>query len=290
MNNNDYILRASAGDGQVRIFVADTKNTVQQAFDYHKTSPVISAALGRTLTGAAIMGLMLKNESDMLTIRIDCDGPAKGLMVTADAKGRVKGYPFNPVVDLPLKENGKLNVQEALGFGDITVIKDMGLKEPYCGTTPLLSGEIAEDLAYYFTQSEQTPSAVALGVLVDRDYSIKQAGGFIVQMLPGASPEAAERLEENIGKMRSVTDMLDGGMTPENILDQITDGMECKVLDRVPVEYYCNCSRERVEKALISLGSNELKSMIEEDGKAEVHCHFCNKDYNFSKEELEALL
>jgi molecular chaperone Hsp33 len=289
-NNKDYILRASAGDGAVRIFVADTRNTVQQAFEHHKTSPVISAALGRTITGTAIMGLMLKNEKDMITVRIDCDGPAKGMMVTADANGHVKGYPFEPIVDIPLKKNGKLDVQEAMGFGDITVIKDMGLKEPYCGTTPLLSGEIAEDLAYYFTQSEQTPSAVSLGVLVDRDYSIKQSGGFIVQMLPNADDETAAKLEENIKNLKPMTEMLEEGKTPEEILNLIADGFEPKILDKIPVEFYCNCSKERVKSAIASLGKVEIQKIIDEDGKADVHCHFCNTNYHFDKSELEELL
>jgi molecular chaperone Hsp33 len=290
MEKKDYILRASAGDGAVRIFVADTRNTVQQAFEHHKTSPVISAALGRTMTGAAIMGLMLKGEKDMITVRIDCDGPAKGFMVTADAHGRVKGYPFEPVVDIPLAKNGKLDVQEAMGFGDITVIKDMGLKEPYCGTTPLLSGEIAQDLAYYFTQSEQTPSAVSLGVLVDRDYSIKQAGGFIVQMLPNADEETAAKLEEKINKLKPMTEMLEEGKTPEEILDMIAGEFNPKILDKVPVEFYCNCSKERVRSAIASLGANEIQKIIDEDGKADVHCHFCNTDYHFDKEELEEIV
>lgn len=286
----DYILRASAGNGAVRIFVADTHDTVQKAFELHRTSPVMSAALGRALTGAAIMGTMLKNDDDLVTITIKGDGPGKGLTVTSNSKAQVKGYVYNTVVDLPLKPNGKLDVQQALGFGDLTVIKDIGMREPYVGKIPLISGEIAEDLTYYFAKSEQTPSAVALGVLVDRDYSIKQSGGFIIQMMPDASEEVISALEEKMKTIEPMTTMLDKGMTPEDILNEIAGQLEPKILDRIPVEYYCNCSRERVEKALISLGRNEIKDIMENEGSTSLHCHFCNKDYIFSKEQLAELL
>lgn len=286
----DHILRATAGNGSMRIFVADTRETAQKSFDIHKTSPVMTAAMGRALTAAAIMGSMLKAEDDLVSIQIKGDGPAGGLTVTADSKARVKGYPYQPMVDIPLKPNGKLDVQGALGYGTFTIIKDMGLKEPYVGQIPLVSGEIAEDLTYYFAKSEQTPSAVALGVLVDRDYSVKQSGGFIIQMMPDADDEIVTKLEEKISKINSVTDMFEKGMTTEDILNEIAGEFGVEILDKIPVEYYCNCSKTRVSKALISVGKNELAKIIEEDGKANLHCHFCNRDYEFNKDELTELL
>lgn len=286
----DHILRASAGNGAMRIFVADTRQTAQTSFELHKTSPVMSAAMGRALTAAAIMGSMLKADDDLVSIQIKGDGPGAGLTVTSDSKSRVKGYPYNAMVDIPLKPNGKLDVQGALGYGTLTVIKDMGLKEPYVGQIPLVSGEIAEDLTYYFAKSEQTPSAVALGVLVDRDYSIKQSGGFIIQMMPDADDEIVAKLEEKLANIDSITTMLDKGMSTEDILNAIAGEFEVQILDTVPVSYNCNCTRERVEKALISLGKKELAKIIEEDGKASLHCHFCNKDYEFNKDELTAIL
>ena len=282
----DYILRATAGNGSVRVFVANTRETVEKAFEYHKTSPVISAALGRALTGTAMMGSMLKGEDDMLTLQIKGDGPAGIITVTSDSKSRVKGYAGNPRVDLPLTEEGKLDVKTAIGKGTLTVMKDMGLKEPYVGQIPLTSGEIAEDLTYYFAKSEQTPSAVALGVLVDKDYTIKQAGGFIIQLMPEADEDTIFSLEIKLHEMEPVTAMLEKGMTPEDIMDYLIGDLEPNILDKVPVEYYCNCSRERVEKTLISLGKKEIAKIIEEDGKATLHCHFCNKDYEFNEEDL----
>lgn len=286
----DYILRATAGEGSVRIFIANTKETVQKAFLHHKTSPVMSAALGRALTAAAIMGSMLKSDNDLITIRINGDGPGKGLIVTGDNKARVKGYPFNPIVDIPLKPNGKLDVQGALGEGNLTIIKDMGLKEPYVGQIPLVSGEIAEDLTYYFAKSEQTPSAVSLGVLVDRDYSIKQSGGFIIQVMPDANENIINSLENKLATMKSFTTLLEEGNTIEDILNMLVGEFGLNILDKIPTSFYCNCSKERVEKALISIGKQELKNIIEEDKKATLHCHFCNKDYNFNEEDLINLL
>lgn len=287
---SDYILRATAAGGAVRLFVADTRQTVQQAFEYHRTSPVMSAALGRALTAAAIMGSMLKSEKDLVTIQIKGDGPGGGLTVTSNSKSEVKGYVNNPIVDIPLKPNGKLDVQAALGFGTLTVIKDLGMKEPYIGNIPLVSGEIAEDITYYFAKSEQTPSAVALGVLVDRDYSIKAAGGFVIQMMPEAEEEIITAIEEKLKTVEPVTAMLEKGMTPEDILNVLVGEWQPKILDKVPVNYVCSCSRERVEKALIAIGKKEIAKIIEEDGKASLHCHFCNKEYDFSREDLERLL
>ncbi|WP_250278332.1 Hsp33 family molecular chaperone HslO [[Clostridium] colinum] len=286
----DYILRATAGEGSVRVFIANTKETVQQAFLHHKTSPVMSAALGRALTAVSIMGSMLKSDNDLITIKINGDGMGKGLLVTGDSKARVKGYPFNPVVDIPLKPNGKLDVQGALGEGSLTVIKDMGLKEPYVGQIPLVSGEIAEDLTYYFAKSEQTPSAVGLGVLVDKDYSIKQSGGFIIQVMPDADKEIINSLENKLATMKPFTTLLEEGNTIEDILNILLGDFGVNILDKIPVQFYCNCSKERVEKALISIGKNELKAIIEEDKKATLHCHFCNKDYLFDENDLKRLL
>ena len=287
---NDHILRATFANDSGRIFVANTRETVNKAFEYHKTSPVMTAALGRTLTGAAIMGSMLKSDDDLLTVSIKGDGPGAGLTVTANNRVQVKGYPYNPVVDIPLKPNGKLDVSGALGYGTMTVIKDLGLKEPYVGQIPLVSGEIAEDLTYYFAKSEQVPSAVALGVLVDRDYTVKQSGGFIIQMLPSASDEIISELEEKMGKIKSITRMLDEGMDSEQILNELVGDMQPKLLDRIPVEFYCNCDRERVEKAIVSVGRSELEDILEKDGQATLHCHFCNKDYHFDKNDIKAIL
>ncbi|WP_317367096.1 Hsp33 family molecular chaperone HslO [uncultured Tyzzerella sp.] len=286
----DYILRATAGEGSVRVFIANTKETVQQAFLHHKTSPVMSAALGRALTAVSIMGSMLKSDDDLITIKIKGDGPGKGLIVTGDSKARVKGYPFNPIVDIPLKPNGKLDVQNALGEGSLTVIKDMGLKEPYVGQIPLVSGEIAEDLTYYFAKSEQTPSAVSLGVLVDRDYSIKQAGGFIIQVMPNADENIINSLETKLATIKPFTTLLEEGNTIEDILNILLGDFGVNVLDKIPVKFYCNCSKERVEKALISIGKEEIENIIKEDKKATLHCHFCDKDYNFNEEDLKNIL
>lgn len=286
----DYILRATAGNGSIRAFAAVTKETVQKAFDIHKTTPVMSAALGRSLTAAAIMGSMLKSEKDLITINIRGNGPGQGLVVSGDCHSRVKGYVFNPNVDIPLKSNGKLDVSTALGEGSMTVIKDLGLKEPYVGQIPLVSGEIAEDLTYYFAKSEQTPSAVALGILIDRDYSIKQAGGFIIQLMPEANEEIVSALEAKISRIDSFTKMLEAGMSAEDILNEILGEFDLNILDKTEASYYCNCSRERVEKALLSVGKNELVKIIEEDKKANLHCHFCNTDYEFNEQELKELL
>lgn len=286
----DYILRATAGEGSVRVFIANTKETVQQAFLHHKTSPVMSAALGRALTAVSIMGSMLKSDDDLVTIKIKGDGPGKGLIVTGDSKARVKGYPFNPMVDIPLKPNGKLDVQNALGEGSLTVIKDMGLKEPYVGQIPLVSGEIAEDLTYYFAKSEQTPSAVSLGVLVDRNYYIKQAGGFIIQVMPNADENIINSLENKLATIKPFTTLLEEGNTIEDILNILLGDFGVNILDKIPVKFYCNCSKARVEKALISIGKDELETIIKEDKKATLHCHFCNKDYEFNENDLKTLL
>ena len=286
----DYIVRATAANNQIRAFAATTKETVESARQAHNTSPVATAALGRLLTGGAMMGSMMKNDSDMLTIQIKGDGPIGGLTVTADSKGNVKGYVEHPEVMLPPNAQGKLDVAGALGIGLISVIKDMGLKEPYVGQTILQTSEIAEDLTYYFATSEQVPSSVGLGVLMEHDNTVKQAGGFIVQLMPFVDDDVVDRLEANIKKISSVTSMLDKGMTPEEILEEVLDGFEVEVKDTMPAQFYCNCTKERVEKAIISIGKKDIQEMVEDGKPIEVNCHFCGKSYEFSVEELKTLI
>ena len=286
----DYVICATAGNGAIRAYAATTSELVQHAREIHHTSPVASAALGRMLTAAAMMGTMLKGESDLLTLQIRCLGPLKGIVVSGDCHGRVKGYVFNPGVDIPEKYPGKLDVGGAIGEGYLSVIKDIGLKEPYAGRIQLISGEIAEDLTYYFAQSEQTPSSVGLGVLVDTNTSIRQAGGFIIQLMPEATEEMISKLEQRLNTIPYMTDLLDMGKTPEDVLEMILGDMDLHILDKITPSYYCNCSRERVSKALISIGKEELEKMIQEDHKANLHCHFCGKEYDFTEEELKALL
>jgi len=286
----DYIVRATAANNQIRAFAATTKETVEAARQAHNTSPVATAALGRLLTGGAMMGSMMKNDSDMLTIQIKGDGPIGGLTVTADSKGNVKGYVEHPEVMLPPNAQGKLDVAGALGMCLISWIKDMELKEPYVGQTILQTSEIAEDLTYYFATSEQVPSSVGLGVLMEHDNTVKQAGGFIVQLMPFVDDEVVDRLEANINKISSVTSMLDRGMTPEEILEEVLDGFEVEVKDTMPAQFYCNCTKERVEKAIISIGKKDIQEMIEDGKPIEVNCHFCGKSYEFSVEELKTLI
>lgn len=286
----DYIIRATAGNGSIRAFAATTRNTVEKARQVHNTTPLASAALGRMLTAAAIMGTMLKGEKDLLTLQIRGDGPIQGIVVTADNNANVKGYVFEPNVELPPKYPGKLDVGSAVGSGYLSVIKDIGLKEPYVGKSELINGEIAEDLTYYFAKSEQIPSTVGLGVLVDIDTHIKQAGGFIVQLLPDADEKMIQKLEQNLSEIDNVTNMLDKGMTPENILEKLLGNMDLNINEKLPVQFYCNCSRERVEKALISVGLEDLEKIYSEDKKASLHCHFCNEKYNFSEEDLKNLI
>lgn len=286
----DYIIRATAANDSIRAFAATTRETVQKARELHNTTPVASAALGRLLTAGAMMGIMLKGEKDLVTIQIKGDGPLEGEIVTADSKGRVKGYAFNPNVDIPPKSPTKLDVGGAVGKGFLTVIKDLGLKEPYVGKTELVSGEIAEDLTYYYAKSEQVASAISLGVLVDTDTNIKQAGGFIIQVMPGITEEILSRLESRINVVPYITELLSMGDTPESILNLILGDMDLQIIDKVPTEYYCGCSRERVEKALLAIGKDDLKKILEEDKKAELSCHFCNKVYNFDENDLKRLL
>ena len=286
----DYIIRATAAEGQIRAFAATTRDLVEYARSAHNTSPVATAALGRLLTAGAMMGIMMKGEKDLLTLKIEGDGPIGGLTVTADSRGTVKGYAFHPEVMLPPNAKGKLDVGGALGIGVLSVIKDIGLKDPYVGQTILVTSEIAEDLTYYFATSEQTPSSVALGVLMERDNTVKQAGGFILQMMPGASEEVISALEKRLGEITSITALLDAGNTPEMILEHILGDFGLEILDKLPTAFSCNCSEERIEKALISVGKQELQSMIEDGKTIEVNCHFCNKHYPVTVERLKELL
>jgi len=287
---NDYIVRATAGNGSIRAFAATTRDLVQHAREVHHTSPVASAALGRMLTAAAMMGTMLKGDKDILTLQIRGEGPLQGIVVTSDSKAQVKGYVFNPGVEVPDLIPGKLNVSGAIGAGHLSIIKDIGMKEPYAGKIELVTGEIAEDLTYYFAQSEQTPSAIGLGVLVETDTSIRRAGGFIIQLLPDATDEMIDKLEKKLATIPYVSDLLDMGLTPEDILNMILGDFDLKIVDKIPTTFYCNCTRERVEKALISIGREELEKIIREDKKANLHCHFCSKEYDFNEEQLVALL
>ena len=286
----DYIIRATAADSQVRAFAAVTKETVETARKDHNTSPVATAALGRLLTAGAMMGVMMKGEKDILTLQVKADGPLNGITVTADSQGRVKGYVGNPEVLLPANEKGKLDVSGAVGNGFLNVIKDMGLKEPYSGQVDLQTGEIAEDLTYYFAVSEQVPSAVGLGVLMNKDNTVREAGGFIVQVMPFAEEKTIAKLEENIQKIQSVTTLLEQGHTPESLLEAVFEGLDLEIMDKVPTEFYCNCSKERVEKALISIGRKDLNEMVQEGKEIELNCHFCNTNYVFSVEELKEIL
>ena len=287
---NDYIVRAVAADSQIRAFAAVTTETVETARKDHNTSPVATAALGRLLTGGAMMGVMMKGENDILTLQIKGDGPINGITVTADSKGRVKGYAGNPQVLIPANSKGKLDVSGAVGNGILNVIKDMGLKEPYSGQVALQTGEIAEDLTYYFAVSEQVPSAVGLGVLMNKDNTVRQAGGFIVQVMPFAEESTIAKLEQNVQKIRSVTTLLEQGHTPESLLEQVLEGFDIEINDTIPTEFYCNCDKNRVEKALISIGRKELNELIQEGKEVELNCHFCNTNYVFSVEELKEIL
>ena len=285
----DYIVRATAANGQVRAFAAITRETVEEARQHHGTSPVATAALGRLLTAGTMMGSMMKNETDMLTLQVRGDGPIGGITVTADSKGDVKGYVENPDVMLPPK-NGKLDVGGAVGIGLLQVIKDMGLKEPYSGQTILVSSEIAEDLTYYFANSEQVPSSVGLGVLMEKDNTVKTAGGFIIQMMPFAEDATISQIEENLKLVTSVTELLDKGYTPEQLLKELLGNVGLEITDTMPTRFYCNCSKERVEQAVASVGKKDIQEMINDGKPIEVKCHFCNTAYHYSVEELKNIL
>ncbi len=285
----DYVVRATAADAQIRAFAATTRETVETARRAHNTSPVVTAGLGRLLTAGAMMGTMLKSDTDLLTLQIRGDGPVHGLTVTADANGHVKGYADNPAVILPANAKGKLDVGGSVGRGTLSVIRDLGLKEPYVGQTDLQTGEIGDDLTWYFASSEQVPSSVGLGVLMEGNNTVRASGGFIVQLMPFAQEQTIRQLEQNLSGIDSVTALLDQGMTPEALLDRVLEGLGAEVEDRSSCSFFCNCSRARVEKALISIGKREIDEMIADGEPIEVNCHFCNKNYTFSVEELKTL-
>lgn len=284
----DEIVRATAAGAQIRVFTAYTRAMVEEARSRHNTSPVATAALGRLMTAGAMMGSMLKGEKDILTLRVNCNGPIGGITVTADSSARVKGYVANPDVILPANSVGKLDVAGAVGIGFLDVIKDMGLKEPYVGQTVLQTGEIAEDLTYYFASSEQIPSSVGLGVLMNKNNTVEQAGGFIIQMMPFAEEEVIAQMEKNLSEIKSVTTLLAEGNGPEELLQILCKGLDPVINDRIDTGFYCNCDRKRVEKALISIGRKELDSLIAEGKEVELNCHFCNTSYTFSIEELKS--
>lgn len=285
----DYIVRATAADAQIRAFCATTRETVEAARAAHNSSPVVTAALGRLLTAGAMMGMGLKGESDLLTLRIQGDGPVRGLTVTADSKGHVKGYAVEPCVILPANDRGKLDVGGAVGRGTLSVIRDMGLKDPYVGQTDLQTGEIGDDLTWYFANSEQVPSSVGLGVLMEKNNTVRYAGGFLIQLMPFAQEETVAKLEHNLSNITSVTALLDMGLSPEQMLGRILEGFEVEITDRSDCSFFCNCSRQRVEKALISIGRAELDDMIKDNKPIEVKCDFCGKKYTFATEELKRL-
>lgn len=286
----DILTKAITKDGFLKITAVISTETVNQAHKYHQTMPVASAGLGRLLTAGLLMGDVLKEDDAKLTLQMRGDGGLKTMVVVADSKGGVKGYVANPFFDLPLKPNGKIDVGGAIGKGTLSVIKDIGLKEPYIGQVPIQTGEIGDDLAYYFMQSEQIPSVVALGVLVDRDYSISYAGGFIIQVLPGCEEKNIIKLENSIQGLMSVTDMLKQGMSTEDMIKYVMLGFDVEILESFPVSYDCNCGRARMEKAIISLGKKEIQDIIDDQGEAEINCQFCNKGYKFTKTELIEML
>lgn len=286
---SDYIVRATAADDAIRAFAITSRDMVEQAKNNHNTSPVVTAALGRMLSAAAMMGVMMKGEDDLLTLQIQGSGPMRGITVTADSKGNVKGFPNVADVMLPPNKDGKLDVGGAIDLGILRVIKDMGLKEPYVGTVPLQTGEIAEDLTYYFATSEQVPSSVGLGVLMNKDNTVAQAGGFIIQLMPFTPDNVIEQLEKNIKELPSVTTMLSEGKTPEEILQTVLDGFEITIHETTETGFHCDCSPQRVERSLRSLGEEDMKDIIAEGKPVEVKCQFCNKAYTYTVEELVEL-
>lgn len=287
---SDYIIRGTAANDQVRFFAATTREMVETARSIHNTSPVATAALGRLLTAGAMMGSMSKSETDLTTLQIKCSGPIEGLIITADGAANVKGYVTNPNVILPVNNKGKLDVAKALDLGVLSVIKDIGLKEPYIGQTHLVSGEIAEDLTYYFATSEQVPSSVALGVLMEKNNTVKQAGGFIIQLMPFADEELITALEERLKEFTSITSLLDQGMTPEEMIQHLFEGYDVNIMSTIPTAYRCDCSKDRVYEAVMSIGKKDIEEMIAENKPIEVNCHFCGKNYTFDVEDLKSML
>ena len=286
----DKIVRGIAADDMIRCFAIYSRDMVEEAKNRHQTSPVITAALGRLMSAGAMMGTMMKGDKDILTLKIDCSGPVQGITVTADSKGNVKGYPKVPNVSLPANSMGKLDVAGALGLGVLTVIKDMGLREPYNGSTHLVSSEIAEDLTYYFATSEQTPSSVALGVLMNKDNTVAHSGGYIIQLMPDTPDEIIDRLEAKLKNMESVTELYSQGHSPESMLEYILGDFDLKITDECQTQFKCGCSQEKVSNALISLGKKELQNMLEDGEPVEVNCHFCNTSYRFDPEDIKNMI
>ncbi|MDA3845205.1 MAG: Hsp33 family molecular chaperone HslO [Vallitaleaceae bacterium] len=284
------LIRGTAGNNQIRFMASVTTGLVGEAAKRHMTSPVVSAALGRLLTAGILMATTMKNDKDILTLQIKCDGPIKNLLVIADSKGNVKGYPGVNIVDIPLKSNGKLDVSAAIGSGMLNVVKDIGLKEAYTGQTELISGEIAEDLTYYYYHSEQTPSIIALGVLVDTDYTIKHSGGIMIQLLPSAEESIVLALENNMKDVKSVTELLDAGLGLEGVIEHYLKGIDFKVMDEIEPRFYCDCTEEKVKRVMISLGKDELSSMINDEEKVSISCNFCNSTYEYNLEDLQEIV
>ncbi len=288
--SQDYIVRATAAQQQLRVFAITSRDLVEQGRKIHNTSPVATAALGRLLTAGAMMGSMMKGNKDVLTLQIECGGPIGGVTVTADANANVKGYVNQPNVIIPANKDGKLDVSGAIGPGFLNVIRDIGMKEPYNGQVHLVSGEIAEDLTYYYATSEQIPSSVGLGVLLDKENFVKQAGGFIIQVMPFAEDEVIDKVEESLKHIHSVTSLLEQGMTPEDMLHHLLGDLDLEILDRMPAQYACNCSKERVAKAIASIGKADLEDMIQAGETIETNCQFCGSHYYFTTEELKSFL
>ncbi len=289
---NDYLVRAAAADLHIRAFAVRSTNLVQKACEIHQTSPVCTAALGRLLSAGVMMGSMMKGENDVETLQIRSDGPIKGITVTSDSAGNVKGFINNPQVDIPLKdvEAGKLDVGGAVGRGVLSVIMDLGLKEPYTGQCALQTGEIGDDLAYYFTASQQTPSAVGLGVMIDTDCSVKEAGGFIIQLMPDCPDEAITKLENRLAKVKSITHLMEQGMTPEEMLEALLSDQNLEITDKMPVQFRCDCSRDRVMRSLAAISTSDIQEMIEENEPVEMQCYFCRTKYTFTPDELKKIL
>lgn len=287
----DYFIRGMDKEGRIRIFVAATSKMVEEARKTHNSSATATAALGRALTAGVMMGAMMKNDEDLLTLKIAGDGPIGTIFVVAKNNGDVKADILNPQADLPSRPDGKLDVGGLVGRnGSITTIMDLGLKEPYVGQSQLVSGEIAEDLTNYYAYSEQQPSAVGLGVLVDKDISVKAAGGYIIQLLPGVSDEDIDKIEDSLASMEPISQLIDKGLSPEEIMNSLLKGFSMEVLEKKPLRYHCDCSREKINKVIKDLGKTEINAIIEEDGKAELVCHFCNKKYQFSEDDLRKIL
>lgn len=288
---SDYLVRAIGFNGQVRAFAVRSTETVAEAQRRHNTWPIVSAALGRSMTAAVMMGAMLKGD-DKITVKIEGNGPTGPLLIDADAKGDVRGYVTNPHVHFELNEQGKLDVRRAVGTeGTLTIVKDLGMRDMFSGQTPIVSGEIAEDFTYYFATSEQVPSSVGLGVLVNPDNTVLAAGGFILQLMPGCTDETITAIEKHLATIEPVSKMIEKGYTPEQILEAVLgEEGQVEVLSKMPVQFQCQCSKERFGAAIIGLGVGEIQQMIDEDGQAEAHCHFCEEKYVFSKQELEGLI